>query len=249
MGARIIDEERRHRSSRATEVLAYVGAAGFAIASALYGLALTRVTVAPEPVFSGDEPLTEQLTVFYRWYVSTLPQERIYTSLAILAFVCLASVGVLILRSMEASVPLARVGGVVLTLGASLWIVGNVLQLGGHRAVGAMATHGNPLPAVNAIAFTIDIIGDAFDAVAFASLGVGLLLCAWAGARVGAPGWSRYTGAIGLVGIVVAAAYIMDEGDIVNALLLALGVVLLPIWLVWTGIGSPHGPRNVTSQS
>jgi hypothetical protein len=51
-----------------------------------------------------------------------------------------------------------------------------------------------------------------------------------------------------VISLVVAAGYIADEGDVVNVLLLALGVVILPVWLVWTGVRvSVAGPGSSAS--
>jgi len=52
----------------------------------------------------------------------------------------------------------ARTSALATGVSSLLWITGNVLELGGHRAVGLMATHANPIQATNAIAFTIDMI-------------------------------------------------------------------------------------------
>jgi hypothetical protein len=235
MEATIVERRRSRRAPGAAGLIAYLGAAAFALAAGWYGLAMEGVTVARQPVFGANESLAHKLDWFYRWFVSTLPQERVYTSLAILAFLCLAAVGILAARSMRPATPLAGVAAMVLALGASLWIVGSVVQLGGHRAVGAMATHANPLPTVNSISFTIDIIDDAFETAAFAIIGVAMLGLASVGIRTGVRAWGRYTAAIGAISLVVAGAYIVDNGDVVDVLLLALGVVILPVWLVWTG--------------
>jgi hypothetical protein len=64
--------------------------------------------------------------------------------------------------------------------GAMLWVVGNVVQLGGYRAVGLMATHRNPPATVGSIHFT-DLIDDAFELASFALLEVGMFAFAWIG--------------------------------------------------------------------
>lgn len=48
-------------------------------------------------------------------------------------------------------------------------------MLGGHRAVGLMATHDNPIQTTNSIAFTIDTIDDTFALTAFTLIGAGML--------------------------------------------------------------------------
>src|SRR6266508_5839550 len=81
-----------------------------------------------------------------------------------------------------------------------LWVVGNVALLGGHRAIGLMATHGNPLETVGSIHFSIDIIDDAFELAAFALIGVGMLAFAGLPMRAAAAclAWGQYTMVIGL---------------------------------------------------
>ncbi len=116
-------------------------------------------------------------------------------------------------------------------------MVGNVALLGGHRAIGLMATHGNPLETVGSIHFSIDIIDDAFELAAFALIGVGMLAFAGLPMRAAAAclAWGQYTMVIGLLMLAIAVSYVVDNGDLTNLLLLAGGVALLPTWLVWTG--------------
>jgi hypothetical protein len=231
METAILDERDTGRITT-TAVLGSVGAIAFAVASVWYGLAVEGITVPKEPVFLGHESLMERYRIFYGWVVQTLPQERLYVSIAIAGFVCLGAVGVLVARAIGRQD--SRVAGSILALGASLWVAGNVAQLGGHRAVGLMSTHGNPLPTVNAISFTLEMIDDAFETVAFAAIGVAMLVLAWAGTQVRGRAWGRFTAALGLLSLVLAGAYVSDQGDLVNLLLLALGAALLPGWLLWT---------------
>lgn len=234
MEGTILEVRRAHEHDATAAVVAYVGAIAFAVASVWYGLAVEGITVPKEPVFVGHASLADRYRLFYGWVVQTLPQERLYVSIAIAGFLCLAAVGVLLTRSVGRDGATMRVGGSVLAIGASLWIAGNVAQLGGHRAVGLMTTHGNPLPGVNSIFFTIEMIDDAFETVAFAAIGVAMLLVGWAGTPVHGRAWGRGTAALGLLVLILAAAYVADQGDTVNLLLLGLGAVLLPAWLVWT---------------
>jgi len=227
-----IAEQRR--SIGTTAVIAAVGAVAFVVASVWYGLAVRGVTVPVEPVFTGEETFGERFRIFFGWVVLTLPQERLYVSIAIVGFACLGVVTILAMRAVATDQSLSRAGTFGVVLGSSLWIVGNVLQLGAHRAVGSMATHGNPLPTVGAIFFTADTIDDAFETGAFAALGVGMLVLASATFRADARAWGRYTGVLGVLSLILVAAYVGEQGDVVNVLLLGLGVVVLPVWLVWT---------------
>jgi hypothetical protein len=104
-----------------------------------------------------------------------------------------------------------------------------------------MATHANPIETTNSIAFTIDAIADAFALAAFALIGAGMLAfaVAAAGERPGHRAWAGYTVVIALVMLVTAGSYAAGNGGLSDLMLLAGGVVLLPLWLIWTGrIGS-----------
>ncbi len=140
------------------------------------------------------------------------------------------------MRSMRETHPFARVAATTMALGATLWIAGNIVLLGGHRAVGLMATHRNPLPTVGPILFTVEIVADAFRTAAFAIVGVAMLTLAIVAIRAGVAAWGRYTAALGVVSLVLSVAYMADNGDLENLLLLAFGVLIVPAWLVWTGM-------------
>jgi hypothetical protein len=234
MAGTVSDRGQSGRSWETSAAITYAGAAAFGAASIWYALAVEGVTVASEPQFTGDESPARRYRIFYGWVVSTLPQERWYVALAIVGFVSLAAVGLLTIRATGPDARLSRTSALTLALGSSLWIVGNLVQLGGHRAVGLMATHGNPLPTVGSIFFTIEMIDDAFETAAFATIGLALLL-ARANRQAGERAWSRYTAALGGLCLTLAFAYIRDEGDLVNLLLVTLGTTLLPLWLIWTG--------------
>lgn len=250
MAGTVIDQGQSRRSWETSTAVAYVGAAAFGAASLWYALAVQGVTVAREPQFTGDESPARRYRIFYGWVVSTLPQERWYVSLAIVGFVSLAAVGLLTIRATGPDARLSRTSALALALGSSLWIVGNLVQLGGHRAVGLMATHGNPLPTVGSIFFTIEMIDDAFETAAFATIGLALLLLSRTCRQASEPAWSRYSAALGGVCLTLAFAYVRDEGDVVNLLLVTVGTALLPLWLIWTGArlrGAPTatGPAAV----
>ena len=121
--------------------------------------------------------------------------------------------------------------------GAAPGITGSVLQLGGHRAVGLMATHANPIQTTNSIAFTIDMIAAAFALAAFALIGVGMLAFAVTAARehAGHRAWAGYTIVVALTLLVLAWSYAAGNGSLSDLLLIADGLLLLPLWLIWTG--------------
>ena len=72
-------------------VVAYAGAAAFAIAGVWFWLATKSVTVARAPRVGAGVPSQQAMRIYYRWLVTTLPQERYYTAIAIAAFLCLAT--------------------------------------------------------------------------------------------------------------------------------------------------------------
>ena len=223
--------------------VAYVGAAAFVF-----------VTVARPPWFDPDVPLDAELHRWFAWVVTILPRERLDMGVAIAGFLCLVPLAGFARDLFGRHRVLARIGAMGLSNGALLWVTGNLLQLGGHRAAGLMATHRNPIQTVNAILFTVDTIDDAFELAAFAVLGVALL--ALAGAAIGGPignravsrAWCGYSLLLGVVLLALsgAYAYAAADGDLVGLLLgrrcptdtshlLGGGALLLPVWLLWTG--------------
>jgi hypothetical protein len=152
---------------------------------------------------------------------------------------CLAAVAFAVRDGLGRHV-LARAGALAIGLGALSWIAGSLVQIGGHHAVGLMAGHSNPIDAVNAIAFTVDLIVATFAAAAFTLAGAGLLAFAvtarrTAGQRAAAGVWAGYTAVVGVLLLVTAGAYAAGNGDLADLLLFADGVAALPVWLVWTG--------------
>jgi hypothetical protein len=217
--------------------VAHIGAAAFVIAAGWYILAIKGVTVAGAPEFSAGLSEQVKLRIFFRWVVSTLPQERLYTSIAIVGFLCLAATAISFRNSVSLGSSAALVGAFAVSAGSTLWIVGNVVQLGAHRAVGVMVTHpAGSLSNASDLLFTADLIDDAFEVTAFAVIGVGML--ALAASAFGSSTnrfWMGSMIATGIVMLVTSIAYLADQGDLTDLLLLLGGVVLLPVWLVATG--------------
>ena len=172
--------------------------------------------------------------IYYQWQVTTLPQERYYTSIAIAGFGCLAVAALFLRDRLGPDRALTRIGAFAIGAGALLWITGSVLELGGHRAVGLMATHANPIQTTNSIAFSIDTIAAAFALAAFALIGAGMLAFAAAARRPGHRAWVSYTALVALVMLVTAGSYAAGNDSLSDLMLFAGGVVL-PAWLIWAG--------------
>jgi hypothetical protein len=217
--------------------LAYGAAAGLVAAAAWYALISRHVTVAAPPMLQAGVPIEVVHHRYYAWFVPTLQQERIDTAIAIVAFVCLVPIASALRDRLGRAGWLTTIGATGVAMGALTWVMGNVLALGGHRAVGLMATHGNPIETVNAIGFTIDTIDDAFELAAFALIGAGTLAFGWVALheRRAPMGWGWLSLAVGILTLTLSAAYAAGDGDLVDLLLVTGGVVLLPAWLVWSG--------------
>lgn len=249
MAAQTVERARTRIPATASGVVALPGSAAFVIAAAGYTLAARGVTVASAPQFGPDLPIEQREHTYYRWLVTTLPQERLYTSIAIVGFLCLAGAAAFARDLLGRDRALATVGAFLIAAGAAVWVSGSIFQLGGHRAVGLMATHINPIQTTNSIAFTIDMISQAFALAAFALIGAGMLslACAATGARNVLRGWASYTALIAALMVVTAGSYAAGNGDVTDLMLLAGGVVLLPGWLIWTGRTgeAEQAPRHV----
>lgn len=92
MATQTIERARMRIPAATSGVVAWLGAAAFVIAAAWYTLAARGVIVASAPQFGQDVPLEQREHIYYRWLVTTLPQERLYTAVAIVGFLCLAGV-------------------------------------------------------------------------------------------------------------------------------------------------------------
>jgi hypothetical protein len=216
-------------------LVAWGGALAFMVSAAWYGLVVEGITVASAPELPSKQPVREQERTYFDWLLPTLHQERLYTSLAIVGFCCLVGAVMLMPRRpgvrSGSALAAAAVGA-----GSGLWVVGNIVQLGGHRAVGLLFSHGAPLRTVNSLDFTVDTVDDTFELAAFALLGAGMLVLGWSAIRgpSAARAWGRYTCVLGLVLLATSISYAVDNGDLTNVLMLAAGVVLMPVWLVWS---------------
>jgi hypothetical protein len=217
--------------------VAYVGAAAFAIAAAWYGLGKLGVTMAREPAIQPGTSVEASQRQYYAWFVTTLHQERLTTLVAILAFVSLIATAAFLRDLPARDRRMARIAAIGVTLGATSWIVGNVAQLGAHRAVGLLSTHDYSMETVSAVGFSFDLVRDAFEVTGFALMGLGMIFFALATMRADATakGWTWLTGVLGIATLALVVSYVFPVGDLSDPLLVSVGAVLVPSWLVWSG--------------
>jgi hypothetical protein len=196
-----------------------------------------RLSSPPSPRPLPGQSREEWLQTYFDWFTSTLADERFYGGAAIIGFLCLLATGAFVRNRLGSDRALATLGAQTVAVGAIIWVVGNVATLGGHHAVGVMTKRGDPLETVRLIAWLIDDIDDAFELVGLAVIGVGFVALAWQSTRSAARevAWSRLTALVGLVFLATAIAYATREFDLVDLLLVMVGVLLLPAWFVWTG--------------
>ncbi|HET7014575.1 MAG TPA: hypothetical protein VFI65_11725 [Streptosporangiaceae bacterium] len=226
----------RQRKVEAGSVIAYAGAAAFVIAATWYALALHNITQAGPPQVGPKVSAVRGLHLFYRWFASTLPQERLYTVIAIAGFGCLAAVALAVRDQLGlGNTRVARTSALAIVAGSAVWIASNIAQLGGHRAIGLMATHANPIQAVNSIAFTIDTTASALELTAFVLIGAGMLGFAYAARpQAGYRVWTGLSAALGLLMLVLAWTYASGPNDLTDWLLPITGVAAVPAWLILT---------------
>jgi hypothetical protein len=236
METQTFERVQARRAAGPATLAAHAAAAAFVIAASWFWLVTRNVTVSPPPRIDPHVPPLQGMRSYYRWQATTLPQERYYTVIAIIGFICLA-VAVRYVRDVAPrDRTLATTGAMLVGAGAATWITGTILELGGHRAVGLMAEHTNPIQTTNSIAFTIDMIVAAFALAAFAFIGLGMLAVAAAAARrhAGHRAWAGYTIAVALTVLVLAWSYATGNNDLSDLLLFAVGVAPLPVWLIWS---------------
>lgn len=236
MDTQTIERLQARRAAGPATLVAYAGAVAFVIAAGWFWLVTKNVTVAAPPLIGPHVAPSRSMHIYYRWQATTLAQERYYTAIAILGFICLATVAGLRRNVMARGRPLTTAGALLVGAGAATWVIGSILELGGHRAVGLMATRANPIQTTNSIAFTIDTIVAAFALAAFAFIGIGLLAVAAVAARqnAGRRAWAGYTIVVAVMLLVLAWSYATGNSDLSELLLFAAGVAPLPLWLIWT---------------
>jgi hypothetical protein len=233
MQTQTLERARPKISASAAGAVGYAGAAAFVIAAVWNVLVTKAVTVAPPPQVTPSTPPDQATHMYLRWLLTTFGQERLNTIAAIIGFGCLAATAIYARDMLGRDRALPRAGAAAVTFGAALWVTGAVLQLGGHRAIGLMATHANPAMTVASIGFTIDTIAEAFALAAFAFIGAGLLAYARA-ASAQDRAWTACTVVLAAFSLAVAVTYSTGNGDLIDWLLLGGGAVLVPTWLIWT---------------
>jgi hypothetical protein len=217
-------------------VLGSVAGAALIVAGVWNALIQEHVTVASPPADIGPTVPPEQaMHTFYTWYAGTLAQERADGILAMAGVIALVLAADALRRRISDTDLLGRVACTGLGAGGVVWVVGELVAIGGHHAVGLMAIHGNPIDAVNSIAFTVDTTADAFSAAAFALIGLAMVAIGIAPVRVGGTRWAGLTALTGVVSLVVALGYVDGIDSVTTYVLGVLAAVLAPAWLVWTG--------------
>ncbi len=236
MQTQAMEQARTKLTASRAGGVAYVGAAAFATAAVWNMLVSKAITVAAAPQITPKTPLLQGTHTYFRWLLTTFPQERACTIAAMIGFGCLAVTASFTRDLLGRDRTLPRAGSAAITFGAALWVAGAILQLGGHRAIGMMATHANPILTVASIAFTIDLTGEAFALTAFALIGAGLIAYARAASQTHPQHrvWAGYTLITAALAFVIAATYATSNGNLTDLLLLAGGAIILPVWLIWT---------------
>lgn len=220
---------------RAGRIFGWVFAVALFVAAGWYALIAERVTVRDEPGFIRGSP-EHVLRVFFDWFVSTILQQRIDSVIAIVAFLALIGLALSLRELFGRDRPAAVFGSAALSLGSALWITGNMVQLGGYRAIEIAVEQRRALEPINSIGLVVDMIDDWFELTAFALLGTGIVMFGISAlrSRAAARSWSYYSFVVGAVALFVSIAYATDSGDLVDLSLFALGIGLAPGWGVWT---------------
>jgi hypothetical protein len=194
-----------------------------------------HVTVSSPPGFDAGVTQEQNMTAYWTWYAGTVGQERAVTILGIIGVVGLILAADALRRRIAATGLLERAAATALGAGGIVWVIGQLVTIGGHHAGGLMAAHGNPIEGVNEIAFTVDMTSDAFSAAAFILIGSAMVAIGIAPVRAGGRRWAALTALVGAVSLVVAFGYLDGIDWITTYVLGALAALLTPTWLVWTG--------------
>jgi len=223
----------RRSAPRVGLALGSVAGAALVVAGIWNTLIEEHLTVSspPSQAEAGGSPL-RAMHEHYVWYAGTVAQTRGATILGLVGVTGLVLMAGELRHRLPTSVPV-RAAGTTLQLGGVVWILGSLAAIGGHRAVGLMATHGNPVQTVNAVAFTTDVTSDALSAASFILLALGMVALAFVSLR--GRGWTTLTAATSLLSAVVAYGYVAGIDSITTYELGLLAVVALPAWLVSTG--------------
>lgn len=216
----------------AGRLVAWVAAVALFVSAVWYALVTEEITVDDR---ADSAPTVEG---YYEWFSTTVSQERALGALAVLGVACLIVVAWALRERLAPDGGRAGVGALAITTGSLLWIVGNIVDFGGAQAVKDLTEAGGSIDPVKAIDFAVNEIDDAFELFGFAFIGVGVLALAWEGLRANERRpWTWLTGATGVVFLVLSCAYAAKSWDLVDALLVLGGAILLPVWLIWSAQG------------
>jgi hypothetical protein len=215
---------------RLVAITASVALAGAAVWEALMESAVT-VAAPPEHVDAGVAS-DDWIQGYFAWLTTTLRQERAVVVLAVIAMFGLAVLAASVAGRLGLNLVVRRVAAYAAAGGAVLWSVGGILIIGGHHAVTMMAAWGNPIAAVDAVGYTLDNIEASFQVAALALLGCALVAFTLGRAGTTKPSWRWYSIALGLLCLVPAAP--LHRDDLGLYVQLAIGVLLLPVWMIWT---------------
>lgn len=201
------------------------------------------VTVSePPPFTTGTEA---ELEAWYAWVSTTLPQRRLARLLLGLGLI---GVG---LTALHAARPGwgSRGGAVTVAGAAAVWCLADLAQAGGQRAVELLAVAENPIEMVPMIAFTIDMTTAWLEAGAAILVGVGAAAMARDFLLERGTRWLGICSVlVGVAGLVFGLLIVLPEADTTIAGI-ALGVVLLPTWVVWLGLVAAPAPTAGTARA
>jgi hypothetical protein len=215
--------------------LGSVTAGALVVAGVWNALLQANVTMSAPPDPTSGATLEGRLHAYYAWYAASVGQQRGLSLVAMVGVSGLLLLAHALQRRHDSDQVLSRVGAIALATGALLWLGGALVDVGTHRAVGLMATHGNDLQAVNAIAFTSDLTVQAFSTAAFLLMGLGMVAIGVAPVRGATRRWAVLSMVSGVAAIAVAAGYVKDSDFVMEYVLGALAAVLVPLWALWTG--------------
>jgi hypothetical protein len=236
MGSITVERVRERRTIAVEAAVAYLGAAAFVVAAVWATLVARGITVPSEPAGNPALSVHQNQMLYLRWLIAKQPQERLSSTIAIVAFLCLVATAVALRDRFRAATALGVLGVLGVGSGVIVWIVERVLHLGGNYGIGKLATHHYSTDTVTGIGFTLDSMTRALDVTAFALIGLGMLAFALEGLRGSsrAPRWGAWTAATGIAMLVAAWSSLAASGTLGDVLVAIVGVILLPVWMVWT---------------
>lgn len=109
-------------------LFAWLAAALLFVSAVSYGLVTAQITVDDR---SDSAPTVEG---YYEWFSTTVTQEVLLGALAVLGVACTIVVAWALRERLAPDGARAGVGALAITTGSLLWIVGNIVDLGGAQA-------------------------------------------------------------------------------------------------------------------